>query len=373
MFGAFQEFYSTTLIPTKSNSTISWIGSLGAFLLCTSSMLTGPLFDVGFGRPLVYAGSLFVVVGLMMTSLCSTFWQLILAQGVCIGIGAGALFIVSVAVLPGYFAKQRALAIGVAASGSSLGGVIYPIIFHRLQPRIGFGWATRVIGFIALATLLFACVFIKPRSKPDPSKRRKIIDISGFRELPFNLFCVASLTGFCGLYIPFFYISEFASRAGFPGRLAFYMLPILSAGSIVGRVVPGLLADRFGPLNVLAICTAISGLLAFCWIAISRSIAGLIIWALLYGCFSGAFVSLQPASIISITKDLSYAGGRLGTNTFFAALGLLIGTPVAGAIIGQAESWTGMRAFCGAMLLVSAVLVLSTRVAKTGFVLMRKA
>jgi hypothetical protein len=35
-----------------------------------------------------------------------------------------------------------------------IGGVIYPAIFHELQPRIGFGWATRVIAFIMLATLM---------------------------------------------------------------------------------------------------------------------------------------------------------------------------------------------------------------------------
>jgi len=369
----YQEYYSIVLLSSTSDSTISWIGSINAFLICTTTMFAGPLFDVGYGRPLVFGGTFFVVFGLMMTSLGSAYWQLVLAQGVCIGIGAGALFIVSVAIIPGYFTTRRALAIGVAASGSSLGGIVYPITFHYLEPTIGFGWATRVIGFIALGTLLFSCAFIKPRSKPDPTKRRKVIDFSGFRELPFNLFCVASLAGFCGLYIPFFYVSQFASRAGFDPTLSFYMLPILSAGSIVGRIVPGQLADRFGPMNVLTICTAAAGLLAFCWIAIVDSEAGLIIWSLLYGAFSGAFVSLQPASIVSITAEMGMVGGRLGTNTFFAALGILVGTPVAGAIVEQAESWAGMQSFCGAMLLLSALLVCATRCAKTGMVLAKKA
>lgn len=28
------------------------------------------------------------------------------------------------------------------------GEVLYPIIFHKLQPEISFGWSTRVIAFI---------------------------------------------------------------------------------------------------------------------------------------------------------------------------------------------------------------------------------
>jgi MFS family permease len=146
-FGVYQEYYSTVLLSSTSDSTISWIGSINAFLICTTTMFAGPLFDVGYGRPLVFGGTFFVVFGLMMTSLGSAYWQLVLAQGICIGMGAGALFIVSVAIIPGYFTTRRALAIGVAASGSSLGGIIYPITFHYLEPTIGFGWATRVIGF----------------------------------------------------------------------------------------------------------------------------------------------------------------------------------------------------------------------------------
>ena len=195
-FGVWQNYYSTTLIPTTSNSNISWIGSIEAFLLCCATIFTGPLFDRGYARSLVIAGSLLTVFGLMMTSLCTEYWQLMLAQGICMGTGAGGLFIVSVAIIPQYFTTRRALAMGIAASGSSLGGVIYPIVFHRLQPVIGFGWATRVCAFIALATLSIPCLFIKLRTLPPP--RKTFIDFSGFRELPFCLFCLAAFIGFIG-------------------------------------------------------------------------------------------------------------------------------------------------------------------------------
>lgn len=365
-------YYTTVLIPDSDNSAVSWIGSIQAFLTCCITIFAGPLFDRGYAKWIVYFGSFMVTFGLMMASLGSSYYQLLLAQGFCIGIGAGCIFIVSVAIIPQYFSTKRAFAIGIAAAGSSLGGVIYPIVFHELQPKVGYGWTTRIMGFIALATLSVPCACIRLRVLPPP--RKTIVDFSGFKELPFALFSLASFVGFIGLYIPFFYVSEFAgsSRGDLPTKLAFYMLPILSSGSIVGRILPAYIADFTGPLNVLAVCTIVAGVLGFCWIPIHSSAAGLIIWSLLYGAFSGAFVSLQPSTVVSVTDDMSAIGGRLGMNTFCAALGILIGNPVAGAIVGDGN-WSGMQAFCGGTLLASSLLVVLTRWSRTGSTMLKKA
>lgn len=58
----------------------------------------------------------------MMLSLCTEYYQVFLAQAVCIGLGAGCLFVPSVAIISTYFQNTRiAIAMGLAASGSSLG------------------------------------------------------------------------------------------------------------------------------------------------------------------------------------------------------------------------------------------------------------
>lgn len=69
-----------------------------------------------------------------------------------VGIGDGFLFLTSVAISPLYFTTDEAIAKGIVSLGSSISGVIYPVIFRELQPWIGFGWTTRAIAFIALAT-----------------------------------------------------------------------------------------------------------------------------------------------------------------------------------------------------------------------------
>ncbi|THY34941.1 MFS general substrate transporter [Aureobasidium pullulans] len=343
-FGVFQDFYSSVLIPDVSNSDLSWIGSIQAFLLCSATVFAGPVYNYGHPRFLIIFGTILVVFGMMMTSLCSEYWQLMLAQGICVGFGAGCLFLPSIAIVPSYFTTKKAFAMGIAASGSSLGGVIYPIVFHRLEPQIGFEWATRVLGFIAFGTLLVPCFCIKARIFP--KTRRKLLDFAAFKEPAYALFNLASFSG----------LDE---------TLSFYLLPIMSAGSIAGRIVPGLVADRVGALNVLGFCTLCASTLGFCWIAIHHAASGLIIWALLYGALSGAFVSLQPTTVASITKDLSTVGGRMGMNTFCASFGILIGTPIAGLLV-ESGNWVGMQVFAGATLLGGALLVMATRITVTG-------
>lgn len=82
---------------------------------------TGPVYDAGYFRELLIGGSFFLIFGQMMLSLCKEYWQVLLAQGFCIGIGCGMLFVPSVAILSTYFTTKLATATGIAAAGSSLG------------------------------------------------------------------------------------------------------------------------------------------------------------------------------------------------------------------------------------------------------------
>lgn len=84
-------------------------------------LVTGPIYDAGHLKGLVVVGSILAVFGMMMTSLCEEYWQVLLAQGIVVGCGAGCLLLPSVAIMPQYFTKRRAFATGIGAVGSSLG------------------------------------------------------------------------------------------------------------------------------------------------------------------------------------------------------------------------------------------------------------
>lgn len=85
----------------------------------------GPVYDRGHLRALLLSGSFMIVFGHMMLSLCKEYWQVLLAQGFVVGIGGGCLYVPSIAILPTYFTSRIGLAIGLAASGSSMGGVFH--------------------------------------------------------------------------------------------------------------------------------------------------------------------------------------------------------------------------------------------------------
>ncbi|KKA20232.1 hypothetical protein T310_5738 [Rasamsonia emersonii CBS 393.64] len=331
-YGVYQTYHERDLLASRSPSDIAWVGSLQAFLLVLGGVVTGPSYDAGYFRQLILVGSVLVVLGMMMTSLCQQYWQVMLAQGIVIGLGSGCLFVPSVAILPTYFSTKKAFAQGLAASGSSLalirsaGGVIYPIVFRELQPRIGFRWATRVIGFIMIATLVVPLAGMKMRVKP--AARRKMFEAAARKEWPFVLFGIGEFFGFMGMYIPFFYVQTYAIDNRITGEnLAFYLLSILNASSIVGRIIPNFLADKTGPLNMLIPTSAIAALLAFAWISIHNT-AGLIVFCILYGFFSGTFVSLPPTTIVTLSPNLGVVGVRMGMNFTLAAVGLLVGTPI---------------------------------------------
>ncbi|KAJ8609595.1 hypothetical protein MRB53_039046 [Persea americana] len=330
-FGAFQDFYGYDLLASSTPSAISWIGTFQAFLLIASSLFTGPLLDLGYIRSLNFVGSVLVVFGLMMTSLCKEYYQFFLAQGLVIGIGAGCLFAPNTAVVATYFSTKRALALGIAASGSSLGGVIYPIVFRSLQPRIGFGWATRIIGFIALATLVVVNLTVRTRVPPS-QRARRLVDPAAFRNIPFVIFTLGEALAFVGLYFPFFYMPIFAEQVlGADVNLSYGLLSILNAASIFGRVLPAFVADLLGALNVICVCTTMAAILAYTWMSVT-AIPGAIVFCVFYGFFSGAIVSLQPTVLTGLAPSLSIVGTWMGMSFSIAGLGLLIGNPIAGVL-----------------------------------------
>lgn len=174
-YGAFQEYYkSNSITGQTSSSTIAWIGSLQAFLLMFGAALTGTLYDSGYFRQMLYAGSFLMVFGLMMTSLAHEYWQFILAQSICAGSGMGLVALGALATTGTWFVKRRGLAVGIGSTGASVGGIVLPIALRHLIPQIGFPWAVRTMAFIVAAVLILPLVVSRQRLRPN--KRNTLLD-----------------------------------------------------------------------------------------------------------------------------------------------------------------------------------------------------
>ena len=238
-------------------------------------------------------------------------------------------------------------------------------MFRRLQPRIGFGWTTRIFALMMLITMLVPVLGLRMRLKPPT--RRKTFDSSALQQPSFLLTCISAFFGFLGLYIPSFYIEVFAIQKRIVSQqedLSIYLLAILNAASIFGRIIPGALADKIGPFNTLAPLAILGTVVAFSWISVS-SVGNLIVIAILYGFVSGAFVALYPSCAIALCPSLAHIGVRLGMLFVPISIGLLIGNPIAGALVKS--DWTALQSFCGAALAISGVMMSVTRVVRGGW------
>ncbi|KAH7362784.1 major facilitator superfamily domain-containing protein [Plectosphaerella cucumerina] len=333
-FGAFQSYYTTTILPDVSPSAISWIGSLQACLTTCIGAFTGRLLDAGHFRPTFAVGAAIQLTGLFAMSAAASpqYWHLMVTQGLLTGLGGGILFTPSIALVATWFSSRRGLAIGLVTTGNSAGGIVYPVIVRELIPRIGFQWTARVLGFVNLTC--FAVAFALLRSRLPPRRSGPILELSAFKEGVYVTYVLALFLFTWANYYIFYYVSDDRPWTLFP-----------------------FLADRVGPLNMITLSMICLAIVIACWSAVS-SITGLFAFTAVLGVVSGAFQSLMPTTVASITKRLDTVGTRLGMAFSVASFASLTGPPIGGAIqatggFTAAQIWAAISAVAAAALLVT--------------------
>ena len=377
-YGVFQTYYVSTLHRTRSD--IAWVGSIAVFLLFFTGIVSGRLTDAGYYRYVTATGAFLVVLGTFMTSLSETYWQVLLAQGVCTGLGNGCLLTPMSTLVTTYFKRRLPLVTGIAACGSVTGGLIYPSMVRTLLPSIGFGWTLRAIGFIQLGTFAVALVCGKP--KRAARKSGPLLDVSVFRETAFNLLLVGSflvgcrhyafpltplteLQAFLGVFFPFFFLSSYArEKRGMSYTDSLNLTLVLNGIGFAGRLLPSLIARYCGTMNVYITFIFCSALCMYTWIPV-HSTPGLYAWTTFYSLSVGGVQSLSLAIVPIIISDTSKMGASFGI--VFAAIGIgaLLGSPVCGAIItSSGGSYAGAQAFSGSVLVAGGLIILAAREAK---------
>ncbi|KAM0550202.1 hypothetical protein ACHAPJ_009050 [Fusarium lateritium] len=282
--------------------------------------------------------------------------------------GCSFLFYASIGAVGTWFLRHRAIAFGIITSGSSIGGVVLPIMVNRLVVRIGFGWAMRSIAFLFLGLLAIANLTLKSRL-PLPRRKFNLKDfVTPFKEMPFLLLTIGGFMLYLGSFLPFNFIIVQAKALGISPSLSEYMVPIINASSTFGRLLPAWLGDRIGVFNVMIPMTLLGGIFTLAvWLPASSS-ALVIVYAVLYGFTSGCTLSIVPAMVASIS-DVRSIGTRNGSLYAVAAVGALIGSPIAGAIVSDqgGDEFSGLIVFCGVSILLGGVLAGMSRHAIVGF------
>lgn len=145
---------------------------------------------------------------------------------------------------------------------------------------------------------------------------------------------------FWALYFCFFYVNTYATAViGLSDLSAVNLLVVISAVGIPVRPLLGLAADRyFGALPTLLVCSTALGGMLYVWMAV-RSVAGMYVWAVVYGLATGATQGIFVGALASLTEDLSKMGTRFGMVCSVLAFASLAGPPTAGALIQREQGW----------------------------------
>ncbi|KAG6916350.1 hypothetical protein DXG01_007241 [Tephrocybe rancida] len=275
-------------------ATFGWIGGVQIFLILTFGIATGRAFDQGYFRQLMLSGSI-----LHSVSWTDDSSRPILAH-----------LLPALAITSHYFKRKQPLATGIVTAGTALG---------KYQSSLGFHNGVRVAAAITSGLLVIANLMMSTRLPP--STKRKTIPLADFaRDPPYVLVLLGGMLIISGFSFPVFFLQLYSSVHGLSDNFSTYILSIVNACSVAGRIVPSALAPKLGIVNMVIFFTFCMAILEYSLLLVSNK-GGFIAFAVVYGFFSGAGVALTPAMLAMLARDVDEVGARIGVS--FALSGVL--------------------------------------------------
>lgn len=184
--GVYESYLARHQLASYSTSSIGWILSIYVFLAFGAGLVIGPIFDVHGPRWLLFAGSILIILATFLLGVCTAYWHFILVFGILAGVGTALIFTPTIAAVGHFFYEKRGNATGVAAMGGAIGGIVFPLMLQDLFPKVGWGWATRIQGFVFVVLLVLANLLVRSRLPPKPNQSI-MPDFMIFRQLNFAL------------------------------------------------------------------------------------------------------------------------------------------------------------------------------------------
>ncbi|KAJ2816032.1 hypothetical protein IWW50_006635 [Coemansia erecta] len=361
-YGVFSTYYLNDKFAGTPASTLSWIGTLIATFMLGGSVLTGALADKKGYRFTAYIGTVLCTVAYILASFCKEVWQLILTQGILFGMGASFLFAPSVSIPPQWFIKHRGLASGVAVAGSSFGGLWFTAATQAMIDNIGAEWALRVLGILTFVVTGVMNLFYFRRVPAKP--RKNVLELRAAKRLTFWLVSLESFAMYTGYWALTFYIGTTARLLGGSFQDGSNLLLVLNAGSAVGRILAGLIADKFGSINTLLLSLLLTVVIEMPLWMKAGSMAPLYVLCALYGMISPTFISLNPV-IVSTYFDTDVLASVMGMTNFFSGIGGLAGNLSQGEIYDKYdkhEQFTNTIIFSSMFILFAGLTIFGLRV-----------
>ena len=351
--GVLMQWLMKNYLKDVSTSRIGWMFSVQLFIFYILGVALGPIVDAMGVRLLITVGSIGWVAAIFIMSACTKYYQFVLCFSILGGISSSMLFNPSITVLTHWFNNRRGLAIGIAASGSGVGGIIFTQMYDHLLERVSFGWSVRAVAFVVLFCACVSCLTLRSRHKAtkinwsDAKPDFKALTEPAFVFMVMGLFFVE-----WGIFVPMQYIVSYAVDQGFSRNFGSNLIAYLSTASIITRIITGYLSDIIGSFNMMIGASLLSGILCLAvWLPAGKTEAGLVTFCVLFGITSGAVISLTLITVPQLAK-VKNAGRRYGTAYMIASFAVLTGIPLAGALTDH--HYLGVVVFSGCVYLAGA-------------------
>ncbi|QLG74208.1 hypothetical protein HG535_0G00920 [Zygotorulaspora mrakii] len=374
-FGVFLAFYlNANYYPGGSKYDYALIaGMTVAFGQGLSPFVMSVMRIIGF-KPTMIMGAALMLAGFLLASFSTQLWQLYLTQGFLYGVSISFIFVPATTVLPGWFLKKRAVALGLSLLGTGAGGVTYGLAANRMIQEYGNPrWAYRILGISCTISVLFSVALIKQR-KPISRVGFKSIHLMIFQfkqmfalsvvKNPFvPLIALWFMCALFGYTLMIFTLSSYAVARGMSQHQGSILTAVLNGAQSVGRPLMGLAGDQFGRANVTIVLTSALSIMMFAfWIPI-HTFVQMLMFAICVGSCVGVANVMSTVLIADLVLPDQFLASWSFVN-YFGAPFLLISELVAQALTVETDvenPYLHTQCFAGACFSGALILILILR------------
>jgi MFS family permease len=322
-----------------STTGISTAMTLAFVALALGSIGWGYLSDRFGPRIVVLAGSVLLASGLALASLATSLVAFQVLFGVVVGISAAAIFAPLMACVTGWFDTRRSLAVSLVSAGMGMAPMtMSPLAAWLIE---GHDWRSSLQIIAALSAVIMvplAMLIRRPpalaqaasAAAPGPSHEPALSVGQAMRSAPFLILVLTSFLSCATHSGPIFHTVSYAVTCGIPLMAAVSIYSVEGLAGMGGRLVFGLLGDRFGAARVLVLALLAQAIVVLGYVY-ARELGSFYTVAALFG-FTYAGVMPLFAVIARENFPLRMMGTVIGSTTMASSIGMALG-PVLGGLI----------------------------------------
>lgn len=253
----------------------------------------------------IVLGNCLQFTALMLASWSVNLWQLYLTQGVMQSFGLAFISLPGLTILPQWFKKKRTFAGGLATAGSGCGGIVFNLGMQAVIKSLTVFWALRCQSIIGFGLVWIAILLIKDKHKHTGHIQFTFIDKQVLRTFGFYVMAFFIITCMFGYVVVLYTLVNFTTSLGYSEHQGSIVSAMIQLGSVVGRPLIGMVADRIGPITMLTIVYLISAIFTLAMWIPARNWATMLIYGLIMGSIMGSIYGAcapMVARIVGLKK-----------------------------------------------------------------------